>query len=319
MLAKNLSIALLITLPLVGACTTTTDVEDELAGESAADGEDAGKADGSNDTFTYFEITRDYRRCVSPLCGGYWVSRPNKAQTKCADGRNADRCYVAELDDSALGFTREADLDAYWSGIEARAVVVRGDLTKQTYGDFGKLGKLTVTEAWRAGTTSSADGVWVKVKLNGVRCIAAPCADKSEAKLNSVLTANISDLDFEPSGATDEQKEVAFAALTDERWDGLIVVGDRYTDRVDGRTAKARTVTQFYTRMYPTADEPTQGDGCAPTGCSGTICSDEQRFTTCQALPEHACWDGATCERQADGFCGWNEAAEISECVASFN
>ncbi len=315
MFAKHFSIALLFALPLAGACTTT-DVEDELAGESAADGDASGKADGANDTFTYFEITRDYRRCVSPLCGGYWVSRPNKAKTKCADGRNADRCYVAELDDSALGFTSDADLDAYWSGIEARAVIVRGELSNKTFTGFGKLGTMTVTEAWRAGTTSSADGVWVKVELNGVRCFAAPCADKREAKLNSVLAANISELDFEPSGATDEQLEVAYGALTDDHHDGLIVVGDRYTDRVDGRTAKARTVTQFYTRMHPT-ETPTQGD-CAPTGCSGTICSDEPRFTTCIALPEHACWEGATCERQASGDCGWNEAAEISECVATY-
>lgn len=227
-----------LTLAPMAACISTDEVEDDLAGE-ARDGE-AGKADGS-DTFTYYTIERDYRRCVSPLCGGWWVSRVNREGTKCADNKMADRCYVAELDESALGLEGV--------GYGERQVIFRGDLVKKNYGaNFGKLGVLKATEAWVAGTDSVADGIWVKVEQSGVRCIAAPCADKSESKLNSVLTAMISELDFEPSGATEEQQAAAYEALTG---DGLIVVGARYTDRVDGRTAKARTVTQFFTRVRP--------------------------------------------------------------------
>jgi len=254
-LFKTVSFVALAALSLapMAACVSSEDVEDDLAGELETEGED-GKADGAS-TFTYFEIERDFRRCVSPLCGGYWVSRVNREGLKCSDGLTAERCYVAEIDHTALGFD-ETDGGGWVGAIENRSMIFRGDLKKKTYGDFGKLGFLVTSEAWMAGTESVAEGVWVKVEQSGVRCFAAPCADKIERKLNSTRTAMISALDFVPSGATEEAEAIAWAALTSE--DGLIVVGDRYTDRVDGRTAKARTVTQFFTRLLPAGDTTQQ-------------------------------------------------------------
>jgi hypothetical protein len=240
----NLSFAVLLALPLAGACTGTEDVVDDLAGESAAD-DGGGKAD-SPVLETFFEVRQDERRCVSPLCGGWWVSRVNHAKTTCADGSKKAECYVAEIDPTLVGLA-DRDLEDMWGGLYNRSVVLRGEIEDATYGDFGNLGRFSATEAWKAGTDSSPDGVWVLVEPNGVRCIAAPCPDKSERKLNSVLSANISDLDFEPSGATEEQQAVAWDALTG----GVIVVGDRYYTQVDSRRAKSRTVTQFYTRLQP--------------------------------------------------------------------
>jgi hypothetical protein len=45
----------------------------------------------------YYTIRRDLRRCISPLCGGWFISRVNKKQTRCADGSRANECYVAEI------------------------------------------------------------------------------------------------------------------------------------------------------------------------------------------------------------------------------
>jgi hypothetical protein len=251
---NHITFALIVSLPLAGAACTTAEVEDDLAGEEH-DGE-AGKADGNDETFGYFSIRPDYRRCVAPLCGGFWVSRPNKAKTTCADGTKAAECYVAELDDSVLGLTGSELLRG---GVSAETALVRGEIVDNVHAEWGNLGRFVASEGWLAGAASgSADGIWVMVEQTGVRCFAAPCADKAEKKLNSVLTAMISELDFEPSGATDAELEIAYAALLPEGGrGGLIVAGDRYTDRVDGRTAKARTVTQFWTPIQ--AADPTQG------------------------------------------------------------
>lgn len=57
-------------------------------------------------------------------------------------------------------------------------------------------------------------------------------------------------------------------------------------------------------------------DGCFVGGCSGQVCSDEPGvITTCEALPEYACYDTAACERQADGQCGWTMTEELTECL----
>ncbi len=302
MLAKNLS-ALLLTLPLAAACAAPETIEDDLAGELADEGE-AGKAD-DNGTFTYYTIERDTRRCVSPLCGGYWVSRIQRDKTECADGSKAARCYVAELDESVLG----ADVDLLGE-IEADRIILRGEIVDATFGDFGNLGRFVASEAWVAGAAAGSpdlDAVFVKVEQTGIRCWAAPCADKAEYKLNSVRDAMIADLDFEPSGATEAEIDQAWSGLVEG---GLIVVGDRYRVQVDGRRAPARTVTQFYTRLA--AEAPA---ACVVTGCSGQVCAEEDVFTTCEWREEYACYETATCERQVDGACGWTATEELDACL----
>ena len=54
----------------------------------------------------YLRVRPDYRRCVSPLCGGSWVSRVNQRTTRCADGTWAAECYVAAIDWSATGLSK---------------------------------------------------------------------------------------------------------------------------------------------------------------------------------------------------------------------
>lgn len=65
--------------------------------------------------------------------------------------------------------------------------------------------------------------------------------------------------------------------------------------------------------------EPAQG-ACVKGGCSGTVCQDEAEppvVTTCEYRAEYACYQSATCERQADGACGWTETEELAACLAN--
>ena len=68
------------------------------------------------------------------------------------------------------------------------------------------------------------------------------------------------------------------------------------------------------------ADAGAEGGSAAPckkTGCSGIICAEEDKVSTCEFKPEYACYQQATCERQADGACGWTKSAELDACLAN--
>ena len=56
-------------------------------------------------------------------------------------------------------------------------------------------------------------------------------------------------------------------------------------------------------------------EGCIKTGCSGQICAEEEVITTCEFLPEYACYKNASCERQTDGSCGWTQTEELNACL----
>lgn len=59
---------------------------------------------------------------------------------------------------------------------------------------------------------------------------------------------------------------------------------------------------------------------CFTTGCSGQICSDKDVITTCEFKPEYACYkaEGATCEKQANGACGWTIEGQAAQCFEDF-
>lgn len=61
------------------------------------------------------------------------------------------------------------------------------------------------------------------------------------------------------------------------------------------------------------ADEPVAS--CVRTGCSGQICADTDVITTCEWREEYACYADATCERQADGRCGFTATPELDACL----
>ncbi len=55
---------------------------------------------------------------------------------------------------------------------------------------------------------------------------------------------------------------------------------------------------------------------CYVGGCSSQVCSDQQdMMTTCEYREIYACYQGATCERQPDGKCGWTETPVLKACI----
>ena len=62
-------------------------------------------------------------------------------------------------------------------------------------------------------------------------------------------------------------------------------------------------------------EKPTVLDGCRVTGCSGSICAEEEIITTCEYKTEYACYKKAECKKQEDGQCGWTPTEEIVSCL----
>jgi hypothetical protein len=253
-------------------------------------------------TSTFYSVRRDFRRCVSPLCGGYFVKRVNMSSTRCANGRFMSECYVAEID---------------WNGQPQNdQMVVRGQLVARRYGTFGNLGELRVSESWKSIGANQPVGTFYLVRDRGVRCIAFPCPTHHEAKLNSSFSRNIAGVNLESAGLG-ENASIANAAMTGR--DGLIVTGRDVPVKGPGGRSFELRATQAYVRNKSNGSSTNPDSGsmkpCIKTGCSSQVCSDHNVITTCEWRPEYACYQKAECKRQRDGNCGFTKTPELTECL----
>jgi len=299
----------LASLSLMTACSTSEPV-DELAGETAEDIAADGKADGAVDgTYTYFKVSSDTRKCAAPFCGGFHIERLNRTTTDCHDGSNSDRCYTPELDWTESGLSQEQKDQLLLASNQGG--IVRGRFAPRSTGDVEpQLGRFIVTEAWVSDSDAVADGVFVKVRDAGVRCIQSPCESMVEKGLNGSRHANIAAIDYSTAGLTTEQLDSVGYELFEAQ--GVIIAGDRFTVNEEGRKARGRTATAVYRRL--TAEAPS-GE-CFVGGCSSQVCSDQDGvITTCEWQEEYACYQTATCERQATGDCGWTPTPELEACL----
>jgi hypothetical protein len=89
----------------------------------------------------------DARKCIYPLCGGYFVKAVNQALTRCADGSMAKECHAVELDATALGWTPE-QLASFEVSLAKGFALVKGAITPQPRGLYtGEV--LRLSQAWQ--------------------------------------------------------------------------------------------------------------------------------------------------------------------------
>lgn len=211
-----------------------------------------GAYDVATANYAYFEIWSDLRKCASPTCGGWFVSRLNRSTTTCVDGTVATSCYTPVLDWSATGLTDDQQapfLDACYRAATGSGVyaIVRGEFARTNATPRPELGRFLVLEAWVAEGDPVSDGTFVRVQDNGIRCFAAPCPSLTEQTLNMTNTTNIAELDWSPSGlSADQVTECTQDLFT---FTGLLVAGYRYNYTENGTVAKGRTVTAAFQRL----------------------------------------------------------------------
>jgi hypothetical protein len=243
----------LATLPSITLCVAAGCMSGAVPPDEAANDSDQS-ALTSDDAYTYFAITADLRKCASPVCGGWFVSRLSRSTTTCQDGRIGTSCYTPVLDWSATGLTATQQapfLDACNRGAVSSGVyaIVRGRFARGNATPRPDLGRFLITEAWLAEGDVPSDGTFVKLADNGIRCFAAPCPSTTELAINMSSMTNIAALDWTPSGFDQAQIDECTNDLFTPS--GLLVAGYRYSYTQNGTTAQGRTVTAAFERLTP--------------------------------------------------------------------
>ncbi len=99
-------------------------------------------------------------------------------------------------------------------------------------------------------------------------------------------------------------KEIRLGAMTSQS-----VTEENYTFTLESATTASMTIVVSNNKAT------TQGR-CYVGGCSSQICSDQEGMaSTCEYREEYACYQTATCERQASGQCGWTETPALKACL----
>jgi hypothetical protein len=241
--------AAVATVTTLGACAVdqpTVAGADELAGETALDGEQP-KADAPHDNFGLLEVHGVANPCPNPVaCTRYTLTRANRTTAICNDNKAHPSCAVRSIIWDKAGLS-QAQADKIEALIAAEAAdPSRGAqvLIKGTYRIYVDFLAFEVSEVWQAqlkgGTT---DGTYVRISDSGVRCITTPCPVDLEERLNSNRAAKIDGLDPHAalSASLSTKVEAQIAAP-----DGAIVVGTRTYAGSGSQRESFRTVNQVF-------------------------------------------------------------------------
>jgi hypothetical protein len=192
--------------------------------------------------------------------------------------------------------------------------------------------------AWRQGDsgpftdfqklTLSSDGTYTaKVDAAlvspGIACIMAPCAVVESGRWSVTSSGGKLKIRVNPSGGKPSRSYFASIleqtrTLTLTRFNASTTLFSVGSTCANVRcTATTTCEMKFANGVHspscvPNAPPPSD---CVKTGCSGQICADGQRMSTCDFRPEYACFQAATCARRADGQCGWTKTAALTACI----
>ena len=253
----------------------------------------------------YFTIRPDYRKCVSPICGGWFVNPVNRKRMRCPNGRFQKECYVG-TDKIDIRNLSEEQLQTLRQAMYDSRVLINAAISNSV-----EYGELQISDAWISANNEPPSGRFFSVSKSGIVCITYPCLTMDAQVLNRRHVKAIADLDLSMVRASEAQLVEANTALSSD--EGLPISGSFY--KVSGPAGEALGISasQFYLKVV--GEKPLS---CMPTGCSGQICSDTDVITTCEWRPEYACYRTATCAAQDNNACGWTMNDELKRCLASF-
>ena len=227
-----------------------------------------------------------------------------------------------------------ADTNDASSADDAEPGVSQDDLTSRSAQFVGEY-------SWRATDsgdfvdfqqlTLKADGSYTAKVDSGlvnpaVRCIAFPCTLPESGSWKILKSGSDLKLKVDPTGPKPSRSYTASIidqsrTLTLTRYSHTTTL---FSDR--STCANVRCTSSTHCEMkglngglaVPVCiANPPAPAACITSGCSGQVCSDHSVITTCDWRPEYACYHSATCERQADGACGWTSTPALSSCIAS--
>jgi hypothetical protein len=240
----------------------------------------------------FFTIAPDLRLCPSPLCGGFWVSRVNRAATLCADGTLAPSCYVSELDLSRSGLSEEQEASVRGA---AGHLLMQGSIRSMTNSPFGTLGVFLGREAWLGHPGIAGTGTFYRARDTEIVCITYPCANLRVSPLNARgLPQLIAGVDLDDVSADPED---GYAEL--DKPQGLIAAGELVPVSGPGGNSLELRSSEFYVRVDP-------------------------EFEVCEPGSVRACRRGDFCNLGGKAQCGRAGAPGVCElrpqaCIALFD
>ena len=186
-----------------------------------------GEIGKSFDASDLYSARPDFRECLSPVCGGWFVKKLNRVKTRCADGTRQRECYVASANTKDFDFsdTRTPSFE------EQTPYIFRGELSEEEFGGLGNFGVFMATEIYQSVSSDNASGRFYGLEDLGILCITSPCFSYDAHVLNRKRVVDISNLDFSAVNADAELIDTVQQNL----FDGDVVL-------VSGRT---RGIQQF--------------------------------------------------------------------------
>lgn len=160
----------------------------------------------------FYTARRDLRKCASPQCGGYFIKSVNNKRTQCADGKMMPECYVEGIRyKNGTDFNEEAG----YSLKNRTPLLLQGNIEGIMSIDFRGGSVFLAESAYRGVTDKSTSKRFFEIENNGIVCITEPCFSYEEANLNHPdRTSALSDLQFDRSGASEEDIALATELLT---------------------------------------------------------------------------------------------------------
>lgn len=299
---------------------TTEDLELDLT-DSSEEIEDAEeKASNSANTGFFVVTRRDMRRCISPLCGGYFVKRVNAEKTRCADGNLRNECYVSEI---TLGGMRLSDREAseFMGSLAEGKALIKARAYRHRFSRTW-LGKLKASEGWLGATGSTPDGTFYRVADNGTRCVTTPCPSTTAYGLNGAEDHRLIRSNLENTESPAEETSLFQAQNAIGTREGIIIAGGIAIPRC---LPSARdcgpfaSASEFYLKVTHREGESCGGFRREQAACgqhqycawaAGDLCGAADAPGTCQYRAE-------VCIALYDPVCGCDGRTYGNACNAS--
>ena len=236
------------------------------------------------DSSSTFIVTQlDARRCIAPLCGGYFVKAVNLRRTICADGTSAAECHAFTLDFERSGIAPELARSFEQKSFATQHGLVRGRLVQRPDSNGGPFlaDVLVVDEAWAGQAESTPVGNFDKLTATGRLCVTFPCDSYRGERLNVGTITSFNAVDLAASGAPADAVAKGNEALNGP---GVLAAGVSVPIVGPAGRGKNFKASEFYLRVPSCRAQDARGvgpcarffgyawDGQACVGVSGCSC-----------------------------------------------
>lgn len=200
-----------------------------------------------------YSVQPDYRRCASPICGGWFLTPVNLAtlhfQTEeeaLAPPPSFAPIYVAAVDYRSLGLTPE-EIARLEMQMRQGLALLRGALKPYIWPanspSTRPLNILAANGAWTAANNNRPIGSYLNVKSSGIVCITTPCPYYEAELINTSITSLFDELNFRRAELTAAQELKARRAVAEG---GLVLTGFIYPFKGVAGEGKGIAATQVY-------------------------------------------------------------------------